>query len=345
MQDVFVSIILLNYNGEKYLPSLFRSLLKQTYKNFEIIVVDNNSKDRSMEVILEYKDLFEKQGIAFKLLPLKKNTGYCLGNNLGALIADKKAEYLVFLNNDTIVENDWLLGLVEFMEKHRDVGAASSLILFNYTNRIDNSGGLADVYGECIGRGLLEHRDVAQKHSELEGFFYASGCSMIVQKELFRKVMGFDPRLFMYHDDLDLSWRIRLLGYRIGFVRKSVCHHMRKPGFGAKLPIWKFYLAYRNRVRVLIKNYELWNIITKMPKTIIIIVAAGVFLSILSRNAYYLLYSIKAFLWNLKKMKDTLLQRKYVQKLRRVRDNLILQYMEKKPIGIWHGKAYLRLTK
>ncbi len=343
-EDPLVSIIIVNYNGSKFLEPLFNSLLRQRYRRFEVIVVDNHSSDNSKEILRKYHNIFNKKGITFKYIVLRKNTGFCLGNDIGYLYTNSNAKYVVLLNNDTVVEEDWLKELVLFMEKHLNVGAASSLILFDYTNRIDNTGGRLDIYGGCIGRGLMEHRKVAETHDPFYGFFYASGCSMIIRRELFKELKGFDPWLSMYHDDIDLSWQIRLLGYKIGFVKDSVCHHIRRPGFGRKLPVWKFYLANRNRIRILIKNYELGNIVRRIIPATILSILAGLFLSIVSRNAYYLLYSFKIITWNIRNLGNTLIYRRLVQSKRKVSDREIEKYMDKKPLGLWHAKAYLRLT-
>ncbi len=343
MKEPYVSVIIINYNGLRYLEALFNSLLKQDYSNFEAIVVDNHSTDNSIRILEKFYKIFNSRGIGFKYVVLRRNTGFCLGNNIGFLYSSARSKYIVLLNNDTIVESSWLRELVSFMEKYSDVAAASSLILFDFTNRIDNTGGRLDIYGGCIGRGLMEHKRVAEKHDPFNGFFYASGCSMIIRRKVFEELHGFDPWLSMYHDDIDFSWQARLLGYRIGFVKNSVCHHMRRPGFGRKLPVWKFYLANRNRIRIIVKNYELRNILRRIIPAVIITFLAGFFLSLISRNAYYILYSLKTVTWNIRHLKNTLTYRRIIQSKRKVGDKEVEKYMDKKPLGIWHAKAYLKL--
>ncbi len=338
-----MSVIIINYNGLHYLEALFDSLLKQDYSNFEVIVVDNHSTDNSVDILERFYKTFNSHGIGFKYVVLRRNTGFCLGNNIGFLYSSARSKYIVLLNNDTIVERFWLRELVSFMEKYSDVAAASSLILFDFTSRIDNTGGRLDVYGGCIGRGLMEPKHVAEKHDPFKGFFYASGCSMIIRRKVFEELHGFDPWLSMYHDDIDLSWQARLLGYRIGFVKNSICHHMRRPEFGRKLPVWKFYLANRNRIRIIVKNYELRNVFRRIIPAVIITFLAGFFLGLISRNAYYILYSLKTITWNIRHLKNTLTYRRIIQSKRKIGDKEVEKYMDKKPLEIWHAKAYLKL--
>lgn len=252
-----VSIIILNWNGKKDTMECLRSLKKTDYpKNkYEIIVVDNGSTDDSVKTI---KRLFPD----VKIKKNKKNLGFAQGNNIGAKIA--KGNFLVFLNNDTTVEKNWLKPLANKILDN-DVGACMPKIVYtSYHGKkkkiINTAGGGFTRFGfpYLIGEG-----EKKEKYNKSELIFWSSGCCLMIKKQLFFKLNGFDKNFVMYAEDFDLSWRVWNEGYKVMFVPDSVIYHKggqtirrlerskyRKSKFGPKY----YYFQNRNVIRAIKKN-------------------------------------------------------------------------------------------
>ena len=140
--EPLVSVIIVNYNGEKYLGNLFKSLANQTLKSFEVIVIDNASTDKSVD-ILEQLSL-DKTLPKVTVFKNKKNVGFCLSNNQGIKLA--VGDYVVLLNNDTIVNTTWLEGLVESVQS-KDGPVAATCCMMNGDSSVPRFGIFYDIYG------------------------------------------------------------------------------------------------------------------------------------------------------------------------------------------------------
>jgi len=212
-----VSIIVLNYNGMKFLPGCLSTLLNTSYPNFEIIVVDNSSKDGSVDLI---KRSFGSSP-RLTVQQNERNFGFAEGNNIGARLANGK--YIVFLNVDTQTDSEWLTKLVEVMESDESIGAAQNkLLLFDHST-IDSTGDFINFYGRGWMRGYGEQDK--GRYNKADEVFSARGAAMIVKKQVLEEVGYFDPAFFMVCEDIDLSWRIRLRGCKVMFVPKSIVYH------------------------------------------------------------------------------------------------------------------------
>jgi GT2 family glycosyltransferase len=245
VETPFVSIILVNYNGKHFLEDCLCSIQKQTYpaNRFEIILVDNASRDGSAAFV---RERFPQ----VQLIENKSNVGYASGNNLGFRKA--KGNLIALLNNDTVVEPQWLEALVDAILLDPRVGAVSSKIYFKNRPGIINNAGLCLLPdGSGCDRGF-HAPDQGQFNSPTE-VFGACGAGMLMRRELFDDVGGFDDRLFMYYEDLDLAWRARIRGWRARFEPHSVVHHVHCGSSVEWSPFFLFYVE-RNRVLVNIKN-------------------------------------------------------------------------------------------
>ena len=322
-----LSIIIVTYNSEQYLNMLIKSILKQNYdKNaFEIIFVDNTSRDNTRKIIIDLKR--KVKDIKIKTVFLDKNTGYCLGNNIGAKHSSKESEYLLFLNPDTVIDNNFIYEMVKYMEENHSIGLASSLIVFYNTDRLDNFGLYMDPYGAVLGRMFLKKVSELDNYHNKDPFFYAHGAALIIRKKIFDLVRGFDPILFMYHDDVDISWRVRLMGYEIGLVKNTKCYHMKKKKEFIYLSTWKHYFVNRNRIRILLKNYSFKKIIERMAFAIVLMYLRSLYVALTKKDALYLLYFLKAIIWNILKIKDTYINRMIIQRRRVVPDKTIEKYI------------------
>lgn len=203
-----VSIIIVNYNGKDLIERCLSSVTNTNYPNYEIIVVDNNSTDDSITVIRE-------KFPSCRVILLSDNMGFAIANNIGAKNA--KGDYYVFLNNDTYVTPEWLHELVSVMESDNDIAISQSLLL-NPDGSIDSSGDFITKNGRTYSSKRLHfngHRDILS----------ARGASMMVRKDFYRRIGGFDEDYFISFEDVELGWKAWILGYRVIMVPTSVVLH------------------------------------------------------------------------------------------------------------------------
>lgn len=223
----FCSIIILNYYGEKVLKDTIESLLRLNYpkNSYEIIIVDNNSKDNSRKIIRNYAQNYQ----FIKPVFLKHNLGFAKGNNIG--IKKAKGKYIVLLNNDCQVTENWLKELVKIAEKDEKVFAVNSKIMLYGTNCIQNAGIIVfqDGYGRDIGAIVRFHqqsyeKDRGQYNSEKE-IYAACGAAVLYRKSILDKIGCLDEEFFMYYEDVEISERARLYGFRIMYAPKAIVYH------------------------------------------------------------------------------------------------------------------------
>jgi GT2 family glycosyltransferase len=219
--------------------------------------------------------------------------------------------------------------LVKAADKDTKVAIFQSSI-YSFDGTIQNIGFMLDKYGD-----ILPILNPEECHS----LFYANGASILLRSSVIKRIGLFDKELFILQDDVDLSWRTRLCGYEIGLVPTSICFHKSNASM-PPLPFLAYY-EFRNRIRVLIKNYSSSNIVKRAALAIAIIEFDSLVLSIKSGSAYFALSYIRAIWWNLIKLSDTLKQRTLVQKMRRIADSEIEKYMLNYPIMIL--RAHVRL--
>ena len=259
-----VSIIILNYNGEKYLEDCLESIFRETKCDFEIIVVDNNSPDKS-------GDKFSKKYQNCKFILNEKNEGVSEGLNVG--IKNSNGEYIVLLNNDLIVAPKWLDYLFEAYEKNGSGLYQPKFLKMSDRSIIDSAGNLINIFGFGFSREKGK-KDIL-KYNSIEEIGFAAGTCMFTAKEIFDKVGYFDKKLFAYNEDLDLGWRARLLGYKSFYVPESIVYH-----HGSAQWKWsgeKFYLLERNRWVVLLSNYNTGTILKLLPSLLILEIALLIF--------------------------------------------------------------------
>ncbi len=337
-----VTIIIPNYNNENVVEKLIESLVNQTYTDYELVVVDNNSSDKSLEIIRRrLEENAHKLKYGYRIIRLRKNYGYCIASNIGALYSNA-TDYLVIINNDLILDKNWLKELVEYMDKNPHIGIASSKVVYHPLNKIDSTGLIIDKYGATLSRGFLQKPEVIDESIRKQPLSAVHGASIIIRRKLFKKVGGYDNLLFMYYDDVDLSWRILLLGYEIGCASKSICYHVKKPEYGEDLSLHKYYLSSRNRIRVMIKNLPLKNLVITIPLAAIFILLRGFYQSLKSHNALYIFYGIKSLLWNIIRLKSTLMLRAII-KSKYVETRRILQKLIDQPIELSYIRIKLRM--
>ena len=248
-----VSIIIPHWNGIDVLSECIDSLKGSTFDSFEIIVSDNASSDGSQAWIVEnHPDVI--------LLENDNNYGYAGGCNRGVNVA--KGEFILFLNNDTIQNPNWLDPLIDRMKGDESIAAIQPKILNYYNRKIfdyaGGSGGHLDLFCFPFARGrvfLNQEEDLGQ-YDNAKRCFWASGTAMIVRKDLFKAAGKFDETFFAHMEEIDLCWRFQAMGYEVWAEPRSVVYHKN----AVSLPMHthrKYYLNHRNSLLMLFGNYSI----------------------------------------------------------------------------------------
>jgi GT2 family glycosyltransferase len=234
-------VIIPNWNGAHHLPTCLDALRQQTDTDFETILVDNGSTDGSLELVA--RDYPEVQALA-----LSSNRGYAGGCNAGLEVAC--GEILVLLNNDTEVVPTWLEALVDALDRHPKAGMATpKVLLWDDRTRLHTTGDYVRTNGIPDSRGVWE-KDRGQYDHE-RYIFGASGVAPAYRRAMLEEIGLFDPDYQSYCEDIDLSWRAQLAGYRCVYAPQAVLYH--KVSATGKGTLRSFYVA-RNTIWMLVKN-------------------------------------------------------------------------------------------
>lgn len=239
-----VSVVIPNYNGKKYLKACMESLMKQSLKADEIIIVDNASKDGSVEYIKEnFNDVVE-------LVSFQENYGFSIAVNEG--IKRSKHEFVALLNNDTELHVDWLKELHENINKDSNIFASCSRMLrFNERDIIDDAGDEYTLlgWGSKIGDGKP-----SINYEESREVFSACAGAAIYRKSILDKIGLFDENFFAYLEDMDISYRARVYGYKNYYAAKAKIYHIGSATSGSRHNSFKVKLAARNNIYLIYKN-------------------------------------------------------------------------------------------
>jgi GT2 family glycosyltransferase len=255
-----VSIVILNWNGRRYLEQFLPGVMLTTYGNKEVVVIDNASTDDSVEFLRERYP-------AVKIVLLTKNYGFAKGYNEG--LKQVNSDYYVLLNSDVEVEPGWVEPVISLMESDKSIGACQPKLrqyqhreLFEYAGA---AGGWLDYLGYPFARGrVFDHceKDEGQ-YDDAAPVFWASGAAMFVQAELYHRLGGFDEFFFAHQEEIDLCWRMQLAGYQVYVCPQSVVYHVG----GGTLPKGnsrKVFLNFRNNLVMMAKNLPVGQAIVKI---------------------------------------------------------------------------------
>ena len=238
-----VSVIIISWNNATHLLRCLGALKNETYKNFEVIIVDNGSNNNPMNNI-------QQGGLNMRMERLQENMGFTIANNLGVHLA--QGRWLALLNADAYPEPDWLERLVQATEENPEFSFFSSRqIQANDRHLLDGAG---DVY-HVSGIAWRRHYNRPAEHLALqpEEVFSACGAAALYLREDFLQVGGFDEDYFSYFEDVDLGFRLRLLGKKCLYVPQAVVYHIGSASTG-KRGDFSVYYGYRNLIWTFVKN-------------------------------------------------------------------------------------------
>lgn len=330
---LYFSVIIANFNGEAYLPNCLTSLLKSKFKNFEVLIIDNNSNDLSLKIATKFSEKDKR----IRMIRNKVNLGVPVSRNIA--IKSARGEILIFLDNDTEMDKNWLDELAKTF--HDKTITAAQPLIFDFHNRdlIQEAGMRINPYtgfGMTIGRG---EKDLGQ-YKSLE--IISLGAALAVRKDVAKRVAGFDVKLFHCTDDLDFCWRLWLQGFKVVLSDKSKIYHYTK-SHPATSRLY-FHLS-KNSLRMLTKNYELSNLLKFLPVSLILLILGG-FYVLLFKHTFKGLYGvILGITWYILTLKDTLKERIKIQKNRKRSDEEILSRVMISKNLLLFFKNYIRLSR
>lgn len=288
-----VSVILVNYNGMLQLDVCISSVLKQSYTNFEVIFVDNNSSDGSLEYA---RSKFPN----LTFIVNDKNLGYSGGINSG--LAYATGDYIAPLNADTEVAPNWLGAMVAFLDENPQAGAVTpKILLFDDRTKINTLGLNIHVTGLsfCRGLGKEDNNSVIPENVPA-----VSGCSYLIKRQLLEQMGGAPEWCFMYYDDVVISWLLRLMGYEIYCLPESIVFHK----YSLKMDPGKLFRLEKNRQILLLSTLKPLTLLACLP--ILLAIELMIIVYTLAKGRAYIKAELNALasLWrersNIKQRRD-----------------------------------------
>lgn len=331
----FVSIIVLNYNGKAFLKGCLSSVFRITYprSSYEVILVDNASTDGSVEYArINFP--------AIRLLALNKNYGFTEGNNKGAALA--RGDFIVFLNNDTVVDKRWLNELVKMALLDSKIGICGSKIMSMTDHSITQYNGRhLHVLGGVVPGPFYAYKNEFGKEFNIVGS--VQGSSFLVRKDIFKRLGGFDTDYFLYSDEVDICYRAWISGYYVAYAPNSIAYHYSGGTAGTlnckrtgilyerlKSPL-RIYYGTRNSLLNILKNLEFRNMLVGIVFSFFLFLFQ--FLILLMdcdiKNAKLL---IRAYIWPVKNLKNVWKKRFNIQARRKFSDQELLKWKVLIPI-------------
>jgi hypothetical protein len=323
-----VSVMVLNYNGVKYLKGCLSSVLECDYPNKEVLLIDNYSTDESVEYV-------RKNFPDVKIVQTYRNAGYSRAYNIA--FSHGNGKYFVLLNNDVVVDSAWLNPLVEAAENDESIGALQpkilSMIEDGYFEYAGASGGLIDYLCYPFLRGRIFY-DVEKDEGQYEDsvrLFWASGASLFLRADTLEKTGPLDE-VFVHHmEEIDLCWRLNLVGYKLMVIPKSFIYHYE----GATIKPFSFsklYWNHRNNLFMMIKNLGRQRLVSTLIKRISLDMI-NIFYALLIRFDIRHAYAIvKAYVWLTFHFRMIWRERQVVQNFRTVEESEIIKLFFPKSI-------------
>ncbi len=318
-------MIIPHAGGAAILNECLKSLISSEDVEYEVIIVDNGSNEEPARWgVNELKTV--------QVLRYQGRIGFAAACNRG--VESARGEYILLLNNDAVVAPDTLKILKGVITQADDIAAVTPKIL-NYFNptQFDYSsaaGGMLDRYGFPFARGrIFEHIELDRgQYDNPQEVFWGAGAALMLKRDLWLKAGGLEESFFAHMEEIDLLWRLHLMGYRVVAVPSAVVRHrgavtIRSGSF------LKAYLNHRNSLAMMVRNYCFKNVIKFLPVRLAMDLAYMV-LSLIRFNFRYAWAIFRALLWLFFSINSLILARKKIQGLRKVSDDIILNILYKR---------------
>ena len=249
-----VSVVIPNFNGIAFLDSVLASLEGQTLSNFEVILVDNGSTDGSCSFVTANYPWVH-------LIELSENFGFCGAVNAGIRAA--KAPYVLLLNNDTEVKEDFVEEMLAVIRRHKNAfSCGARMVQYHDRDRLDDVGNYYCALGWSFARG--RGKDIHAYETE-DKIFSACAGAAIYRKKIIEKIGYFDEEHFAYLEDTDIGYRARIYGYENWYAPKAIVYHVGSGTSGSRYNQFKTRYSSRNNIYLIYKNMPLLQIILNLP--------------------------------------------------------------------------------
>lgn len=302
MNTPTLSIIIPCFNAERYINDCFDSILRSGFQKYEVVVVDDNSKDKSRTILKNYEHFLQ-----IKILHLDQNQGPARARNLG--VKNSSGKYILFLDMDTEIENGCLEAVVNKFETNSKLGALQTKLMQVRTDRIETAGHFLSITGFPYEIGAGENEST---HNQETALFGARSAGMAIRRGLFEEIGGFDEDYLIYGEETDLSWRVWLAGSEIRYFPKAKVYHFQKSTLNEKTKYRIFYEGAKNNTRNILKNANLGMLFWMLPLHIFGWWVLSLKL-ILQRRFSSAAWIYKGLWWNLNHLRQTAKKRKFVK--------------------------------
>ena len=312
-----LSVLIVNYNGEDQIRDCLKSLAGQSCADFEIVIVDNGSKDQSLSEIKKALKLSWLCNIT-KIIELSSNSGFAGGNARG--LKETSGRYIATLNNDTEVNETWLEELLLAIKKDERIGICASRLIAYGTKKIDSAG---DLFSRALRGFKRGEREPAASFGEGCLIFGACAGAALYRREMLEDIGFFDEDFFLIYEDTDLNLRAQLAGWKVMYVPTAIVYHKVRSSIG-KMSELAAYYSLRNSELVRFKNIPFGVFLLCLPQFIIGMISEFVYFAI--KHRFFRLY-LKAKFDALKLLPKMLRKRKEILKKRKVSNKYILEIM------------------
>lgn len=316
-----VTVVVVNYNGQEHLDESLSALCAdRSFPRTEILVVDNASTDGSLEIaqgfaVRQTSEVFKTSELSLRVLRSPVNRGYAGGVNLS--VGRARGKYLAVLNMDVTVSPGWLVHMIGFLEAHPEVGAASPLIVLAGDEQLVNAVG-QDIHVTGLGfnRGLSRPRsDVGLEPVRVSGIH---GGAFVIRRALLEQMGGWDESGFLYHEDVELSWLLRLMGHDLYCVPRSVVRH----NYVLTMYPEKLFLLERNRCAMLLAQLETASLFLLAP--FLVFTEALMWCYCLLRGRAFLKAKAASYRWLIRQRNQIRTRKAFVRSIRRRSDLQVL---------------------
>jgi hypothetical protein len=328
MQNPLISIVVVHYGDVKYLITCLESLKSSTYKNIEVIVVDNNPSPVASELPVPVK----------RYIHNGRNYGFAGACNIG--IDNSEGEFIFILNNDIKVNEGCIERLVSVALNDEEIAVLQPKMLDMKEDKLFHSsagGGMIDIFGYPFARGrIFDHveTDTGQYDDAIE-VFWCSGAALFARKGVLKEAGLFDEDFFLYMEEIDLQWRIHLLGYKIVYIPEAVIYHEGSPCL-KRHSIERMYFIHRNSLLMLIKNTPTIPLCVILPARMLLELSS-IFISLLSLKPARAIAIFRAIIYIIRDIPLLRRKKRFVRGLTRVTYKDIYRKM-------YHGSVMIKYS-
>ncbi|MCI0921330.1 glycosyltransferase family 2 protein [Sphingobacterium rhinopitheci] len=247
-----VAVVILNWNNKYFLEKFLPSIYNSHYSNIEFIIGDNASTDDSIAFVEEY---YPK----IRIIKNDKNYGFAGGYN--KILTQVDADYYVLLNSDVEVTHNWIEPIISMMERENYAAAQPKIRAYHKKDTFEHAGaagGYIDKYGYPFCRGrIMQYTEMDNgQYDQEQEIFWATGAALFIRAQVWKELNGFDADFFAHMEEIDLCWRLKKSGYKVGYCPDSIVYHVGGGTLNASNPK-KTYLNFRNNLVMLQKNLPL----------------------------------------------------------------------------------------